>query len=135
LKSGHEFGLKKGFLANLDTYESILYTSRAANNSDDYDLQRMMGIRVKMVNQATDHVVSCANALEDPGFSTVRAMRLFGILVRYRLVDIIALLSGDYSSAVPVGRSAGPNKPIPVRSFCELLRVCFDFCVVLQRNG
>jgi len=80
----------------------------------------MMGVRVQMVDQATDAVSPCTNALEDPGFSVTRASRLFGILVRYRLVDIIAILSGKYSSAVPVGRSAGPKNLIPVRSFSFL---------------
>lgn len=104
----------KGYLSNLDNYEAVLYTSRATNNGDDYDLQRMMGIHVKMVDKVTDIVSPDTNALEDPSFSVIRATRLFGVLVRYRLVDIIAVLSGRYPSAVPVGRSPGPTQSIPV---------------------
>lgn len=114
--------LRKGFLSNLDTYESILYSSRASNNGDDYDLQQMMGVRVQMVDTTTDFVYPATNALEEPSFSAVRATRLFGVLVRYRLVDIIAILSGKYPSAVPVDRSAGPTKELSVWYFQEFTK-------------
>ena len=94
-----------------------------------------MGIEVKMVNSVTDVVSPCTNALDDPAFSNIRATRLFGILVRYRFADIIAILSGRYPSAVPVGRSTGPTNSIPVQSFLLNFRGCaVDSCVALPRN-
>ena len=127
--------IAKGFLSNLDTYESILYTSRTVNDSDDYDIQQMMGIRVKMVNGVTDVVSPGTNALDEPALSPARATHLFGILVRYRLADIITILSGSYPSAVPVGRSKAPKHTVPVWIFSSNFQWCvIDLFVALPRN-
>ena len=71
-------------------------------------MQTILGIQLDNTTAASQPNAS----LEMLG--NMRVSLLFLVLVRYHLVDVVALMEGVYSNPIPVPRSPVPTGPIPV---------------------
>lgn len=99
---------KQVFLSTLDKCEeTILFTTGACSNTQDYDVQSMLGIQVTAIDDAGETVSSRPNALVET-LGAPRASSLFSMLARYRLVDVVALMEGVHPYPTPVPRSPAP---------------------------
>ena len=117
----------QGFLSTLDECETtILFTTSACHNAEDHAVQSMLGIEVTAIDNTRQTVSSLPTALVE-SLGTARASFLFSMLVRYRLVDIIALMEGVYPYPVPIARSPAPTSTIQV---CQFLRASPLFSIL-----
>ena len=92
----------------------------------------MLGIQVTAIDDAKETVSSRPNALVET-LGAARAISLFSMLARYRLVDVVALMEGVHPYPMPVPRSPAPEalSSIPV---CRFLRA-FPLFSVLKLLG
>jgi hypothetical protein len=75
----------------------------------------MLGIKVTPSDDKTQVVSSQPDLLSEAVWGPSRAGLLFSMLARYRLVDVLALLSGVDPYPAPVPRSPAPLGFIKVR--------------------
>jgi len=122
LTHGQSTYLKKQvFLSTLDKCEeTILFTTGACGDGQDYDVQSMLGIQVTAIDNAKETVSSRPNASVET-LGALRASSLFSMLARYRLVDVLALMEGVHPYPTPVPKSPAPAglSSLPV---CQFLR-------------
>lgn len=99
----------KSFISNLDAYEERLF-SIVAGSKDENQLQMMMGIEVT----AEGGIRRRRNLFEDPLYSSTRhASRLFSLLCKYRIVDVVALMEGHHPPATLINRAIAPSSDEP----------------------
>ena len=113
-------GFFKGFVSGMDRFDSQLFSSRSFTRTQDYDLQKMMGVDVR-VEDDKDIVTPCQNALSEGRIAPTFATRLFTALSGYRILDIITLLKETYPPPFVVERTPEPSGSLQVRTlnlFC-----------------
>jgi hypothetical protein len=100
----------KSFINNLDAYEERLF-SIAPVSRDENQLQIMMGVDVTVEGG----IRTRKNIFEDPLYSSTRhASRLFSLLCKYRIVDVVALLEGHHPPATLINRIIAPSSNEPL---------------------
>lgn len=108
----------QGFLSNIDKCEtSILFTSGACRDPQDFDVQSMLGIEVTDIDATRQTVSYLTNSVVE-SLGSLRAGYLFSMIARYRLVDVVALMEGVCPFPTHVPRSPAPTGTIPV---CQTL--------------
>lgn len=101
----------KSFINNLDTYEKHLF-SIVPVSRDENQLQIMMGVDATVEGG----IQRRKNLFEDPLYSSTRhASRLFSLLCKYRIVDVVALVEGHHPPAALIKRPIGaPSSDEPL---------------------
>jgi hypothetical protein len=116
----------------MDRFDIQLFSSRSFTRTQDYGLQKMMGIEVR-VEDNVDIVTPCQNALSGDRIAPAFATRIFTALCGYRILDIVTLLGETYPPPFVVERTPGPSGSLQVRTLNFFCIVRNSFLVLVFR--